>query len=1181
MLHEAEAAEIPLSGFREEFRVALTEEIEASRRTAATGAVPLINGKLIGQVGEQFQYVFTIETFLNVPGDAPGDLYVPNRRRLEVAVVSVDGMTVTLSLPENLGKAVPTARLQSNLTQLMRKLISRIEDLGSRPNDVGDRVLGLSAVQGNPGSVEIEGLDEHQRAAVASGLGRNMSFVWGPPGTGKTATIGRLVAELLKAQRSVLLVSHTNTAVDQAVLQLDQHVDQSDVAAGRIIRIGEPRDRRLLEHPDLLLHTHVQRRSAALAERLKQLDARRTGHAAEIGEFHARLELYEWAEVAAGDIMQAREELQRLYADEEDVAGLEVDKERLDAIREDWVTSSELAGQMLQKQKRIEDILEALADQEPLIEFRRQQVDEVEEALEEAQVLLEESESSGRLARRWRRLPDPEEQRRLVDDLQADSFTKTQDLSALEAGFRTLEQERDDLGQALSAHKQETELEPAEILEKHRHYEDRVLKLREQIAESHHLTSDRRSQLHEQLREWVLTLADWDLTSETDGSSEELLVFLSKARAVALGRLKGFDAEKARRRVKSLNIKIKRLDGEIESITERLKIVEELVISEASVVATTLTRAYLRDSVQKRRFDTVILDEASMAPIPALWIAASVARENAVVVGDPKQLPPIVLSSHELAEKWLGRDIFEVSGVSKQMDAPPDHLVVLRRQYRMHPWISGIANELVYGGELIDAPTTAEDGSLYEWFEASERFNKPVLLVDTEPLHAWVTSVHRGARSSRLNFLSAVVSVDLATQLLSETRPPLSPGDSPRVLIVCPYRPHARLLELLIGEEGIDLDVVAGTAHTFQGSEADVVVLDLVNDEPHWRVGLFNPAFDETTRRILNVAVTRARRRLIVVGDFAWMTKNSKQAFLGRKFIKYLRDNFPLVDAREVMVSDLFKKAADISTTVYGGVVTPKSDRIVVTEDQFFPMLRADIANAKKRIVVYSPFITEARVGSIAPQLRAAVDRGVQVYVVTKAQGDRGKRELPHYRRIERTLTDWGLVVIHKGRMHEKVVFVDDDIIWSGSLNPLSFSDTQEVMERRASLAVSTDYAGTLRLGELIEEYSGGSSECPICGSEIIAQEGRDDPYYWRCVEPDCYTRGINQPRIEGGVITCSNCGESVEFGSWGNSPAWRCTENRRHRQRVARTHLRLPKMQALIPKRELAELKRQFGISG
>ena len=117
--------------------------------------------------------------------------------------------------------------------------------------------------------------------------------------------------------------------------------------------------------------------------------------------------------------------------------------------------------------------------------------------------------------------------------------------------------------------------------------------------------------------------------------------------------------------------KLSRFQGEIAVIDETLKIVEKIVVSEAAIIATTLTRAYLRDSIQSRRFDTVILDEASMAPIPALWIAASLADVNAVLVGDFKQLPPIVQSDQELAKKWLGRDVFEVARPDLLRWVPP------------------------------------------------------------------------------------------------------------------------------------------------------------------------------------------------------------------------------------------------------------------------------------------------------------------------------------------------------------------------------------------------------------------------------------------------------------------------------------------------------------------------------
>ncbi len=132
---------------------------------------------------------------------------------------------------------------------------------------------------------------------------------------------------------------------------------------------------------------------------------------------------------------------------------------------------------------------------------------------------------------------------------------------------------------------------------------------------------------------------------------------------------------------------------------------------------------------------------------------------------------------------------------------------------------------------------------------------QPVLLVDTGSLDAWVTSVPRGDRASRLNFLSATVCVDIAEGLLrSGVEPPAGGGH--RVLIVCPYRAHAKLLGWLLQERGLTDRVNAGTAHSFQGTEADAVIFDLVNDEPHWKVAMFNPKRDSEVMPILNVALT-------------------------------------------------------------------------------------------------------------------------------------------------------------------------------------------------------------------------------------------------------------------------------------------------------------------------------------
>ena len=207
------------------------------------------------------------------------------------------------------------------------------------------------------------------------------------------------------------------------------------------------------------------------------------------------------------------------------------------------------------------------------------------------------------------------------------------------------------------------------------------------------------------------------------------------------------------------------------------------------------------------------------------------------------------------------------------------------------------------------------------------------------------------------------------------------------------------------------------------------------------------------------------------------------------------------------------------------------------------------------------------------------------MYVVTKPLADRRKRERTAYQAVERALTEWGAVVVHKRGMHEKALFIDEEILWEGSLNPLSFSDSQEVMQRYRSRPIFEDFWGILRVSELLAEYDAHAPQCPWCGSEVVASEGgsqpKTQPFYWRCAREECgYMRRIDEPKYEDGLVRCQNCRASLEYGQWGGKPAWRCTANRHHRRAVTRTHLMLPKMRELIPKAELCRLDRRYGIT-
>jgi Cdc6-like AAA superfamily ATPase len=94
------------------------------------------------------------------------------------------------------------------------------------PNPAGDRILGSAPVSGAPHPILFPskpGEDPPnggQMEAMFSCLGRDTTFIWGPPGTGKTKTIGMIGEQLFRRNRSLLLVSHTNTAVDEALVKI-------------------------------------------------------------------------------------------------------------------------------------------------------------------------------------------------------------------------------------------------------------------------------------------------------------------------------------------------------------------------------------------------------------------------------------------------------------------------------------------------------------------------------------------------------------------------------------------------------------------------------------------------------------------------------------------------------------------------------------------------------------------------------------------------------------------------------------------------------------------------------------------------------------------------------------------------------------------------------------------------
>jgi hypothetical protein len=432
-------------------------------------------------------------------------------------------------------------------------------------------------------------------------------------------------------------------------------------------------------------------------------------------------------------------------------------------------------------------------------------------------------------------------------------------------------------------------------------------------------------------------------------------------------------------------------------------------------------------------------------------------------------------------------------------------------------------------------------------------------MIDTGPANAWITRVAGADPSDRLNFLSAALCVSAARRLLGRNRTPASAGDDPQVLIIAPYHAHAALLNLLIRQARLENDVHAGTPETLHDARAPAVILDLVEDAPFPGTPMFRPKADPTTAGRLANAVDRARRRLVVAGNFDPIERRARGAVAGSCFVPALRERAAMVEA-----ADLQRPPEDGSP-----------------RQPFVEALAGKIDAATDRVLIYSPTLDMDRLQSLKDSMLMAAQRRARIYIVTRPVVERRKSEADAYQGMEGMLAEWKVTVIYQLRVHEKLVFIDDRAIWFGSRDPLGPCDPGGGGWHDGRPLI--DFAARqLRCGDLVAAHvDGHRPRCPICGGDIVAAVGRHLPFYWRCIEKGCYTRAIDTPPAAAAQesLRCARCDSEVAFGKWGGKPYWRCLANRRHRQPIAMTHLTTPETAERIPAWERARLMKAFGI--
>jgi hypothetical protein len=305
-----------------------------------------------------------------------------------------------------------------------------------------------------------------------------------------------------------------------------------------------------------------------------------------------------------------------------------------------------------------------------------------------------------------------------------------------------------------------------------------------------------------------------------------------------------------------LNRRLGRLEALVHGYQDRLRPgagAEGESMTQAMVVASTLTGTYTVANLAAERFDAVVVDEASMAGLPLIFHCAGLATKRAVFVGDPRQLPPIYEAPDAVVRATLGRTVFDLGG---RGTLGAEGSVLLDTQYRMHPAIGGLVSDLYYEGGLRSAPASPETARIVE----REPFpGSPLVVVD---LARTQHRCERHGQSSRINQVSAETAVRFAT---------VSARSGASVAIITPYAAQARLVRALVAAASLSAAIACATVHRFQGAEADVVIIDLVDGAP-LRPGLLlnDQRPGSAARALLNVSISRARAKLIVLADMAY-----------------------------------------------------------------------------------------------------------------------------------------------------------------------------------------------------------------------------------------------------------------------------------------------------------------------
>ena len=258
--------EASFDDFKRDYAFSINNEIDFLKATGGK-KYKIIEGEKLPSKNGEYLYAFDTDIELHFPDGTAIKLWFPDNI-VPGYVVSCEDFTILIRTVEYIGETIESVEFTTEQWHLLETLLERIEEMNPRIGALAYEI----ACNGRRQITKWQSIKCGQNLAFNRATSENITFIWGPPGTGKTETLANIALEHIENGRRVLMLSYSNVSVDGALIRVAKKADLPD---GMVIRYGYPRIKELLESKTLTSYQYVLNKNPEKAAEYQKLNERK------------------------------------------------------------------------------------------------------------------------------------------------------------------------------------------------------------------------------------------------------------------------------------------------------------------------------------------------------------------------------------------------------------------------------------------------------------------------------------------------------------------------------------------------------------------------------------------------------------------------------------------------------------------------------------------------------------------------------------------------------------------------------------------------------------------------------------------------------------------------------------------------------------------------------------------